>query len=608
VQPNAGVAYKDEAMKWAVKCMRCRNTAAPISKPKAMIDLSLPRVVADLDVDPAAPCKFEIVNITDANQWQLARDMLKGTAQNKSIYRCTIVVGEAICKRFEVANTIKIDVSPALGARLQVLRSQSAAASAVASQFVIDAEKRLANIGKALFPFQRSGVAWLAAQKSAILGDEMGLGKTVQALVAAPPNAAMLVIGPASAKGVWPAECALWRPDLKPIVIEGKGKFRWPARGELIFITYGCLPQPSETCDRCNATRKNQRAPDCSCEDIPPAPLGINLISDEYHNVKKPTTQRTLAFRGLVRRTFASGGQVWALTGTPLDNKLDELFTLADNIGRGKQAFGSRAEFDRMFRARQTKFGIRYSAIHIDPQWIGNRLREFFMRRLKVDVMPDLPAKTVEIRSVDIDRASRNEIDQVVAELAKAGVDLEATIRAVRGKADDSDRGSLFRLRSILAMAKVAAALEIIQEFEDAGEPLIVFSSHRAPVQLIGKRKGWAMILGDTDGAERGRLSRDEFQKGKLKGIAGTIAAMGEGLTLTRSNTVLIIDPDFRVGKNLQAEDRSYRIGQTRSVRIIYLKANHQIDDQVFKALAIKRQTIARTVDSATSNAEGKAS
>src|SRR5262249_38834164 len=113
-------------------------------------------------------------------------------------------------------------------------------------------------------------------------------------------------------------------------------------------------------------------------------------------------------------------------------------------------------------------------------------------------------------------------------------------------------------VRRHLAESRIKAALDLVEGFEGAGQPLGGFSAHREPVLRIGGRPGWGGITGDTSPPKRQELV-EAFQLGQLKGLALTISAGGVGLTLTRASVALFIDLDWGPENNRQAEDRFCR-------------------------------------------------
>jgi SNF2 family DNA or RNA helicase len=426
---------------------------------------------------------------------------------------------------------------------------------------------KLAAEGKELYPFQRQGTAWLAPRFSALLSDSMGCGKTVQALAALPSGDArrgVLVIAPAVAKGVWIRECKKWRSDLIPSQLRGRGSFRWPRPGELIVTNYDIMA------------------------DLPP-PLdeAIVLIADEAQAIKNFTAARTKRFRALKDAVVAKGGRVWGLTGTPLENSPPELWGLLQSLGLAQEAFGSFKQFATIFNARKNKFGTEWGMPTAEAY---DRLQRVMLRRLREEVLPDLPTKTYEALECELSKRETNAIDDAY----------EADGAPVMQEDELPTFEKMSGTRAALAEAKIPELLALIDSYDTKENPLVVFSAHRAPVaavmaKMAGKGGGWAEITGDTSADERTRI-QDEFQAGRLRGIVATIGASGTALTLTRSHTAIFVDREWNPAKNVQAEDRVCRIGQDRGVIIIDLVAKHPLDEHIHAVLARKQALIDATL------------
>ena len=136
------------------------------------------------------------------------------------------------------------------------------------------------------------------------------------------------------------------------------------------------------------------------------------------------------------------------------------------------------------------------------------------------------------------------------------------------------------------------------EAYEDAGEPVVMFSAHVAVTKTLGAREGWATITGSTDPKVRTQIE-DDFQAGKLKGVACTIKAGGVAITLTRAANSVFIDEEWTPSLNEQAQDRIYRIGQSRGVVITRLVASHALDRRVAELLAEKTEIIDGSVNAA---------
>ncbi|HEY4720217.1 MAG TPA: DEAD/DEAH box helicase, partial [Anaerolineae bacterium] len=425
-----------------------------------------------------------------------------------------------------------------------------------------------------LFGYQREGIAYLASRKIAGLFDEMGLGKTVQAIMAIPgwpdaPCAPAIVVCPASVKGIWKSEIKRWRPEItKVITITGRGNWIPPLPGEVVICNYDILPDKE---DLAELYAEGMMIP------------GTVLVADEIHACKAPTARRTKLFRALRELVCANAGACYGLSGTPLLNNGRELAEVTKSIGVFAEAFGSDRAFESFFY-RDSGTG-RVDFFHPRPE-CAEQMAKVSLRRHRATVLAELPPKMhATIEADPPDGATADACDAALA---------DPIVRdALDGLLDGDDMiaglGALAIARKLLATCKIPRLLEIVSdEYEANAEPVIVFSAHRAPIDVLGRREGWATITGDTPPAKRVDI-QDAFQRGDLRGIAGTIRAMSEGLTLTRASHVLFVDLDWTPARNTQAEDRACRIGQKSSVLIRHLVADHALD-YMLTELLLKKQ------------------
>jgi SNF2 family DNA or RNA helicase len=233
------------------------------------------------------------------------------------------------------------------------------------------------------------------------------------------------------------------------------------------------------------------------------------------------------------------------------------------------------------------------------------------LRRHREDILGELPERTRQVIQVTVNRKELEACDDLLK--AVGGVDaIEDLLTALAERsARFARRGErvgipfelIARAGAALAAAKIPAMLSEVESFEAAGEPLIVFSNHRAPIEALAKRPGWATIMGGMKGKSSERSSVIErFQAGKLKGIGLTIQAGGTGITLTRANSMLFVDEAWTPADNEQAADRNYRIGQTRACLIRVLAVNHPLDLRIAELNARRQSLIAASVDAAASH------
>lgn len=469
---------------------------------------------------------------------------------------------------------------------IEAVKTQGQAISASRAQ----AQERLSKLKDRPYPFQGAGVAVLAARNSFLLADEMGLGKTVQALLAIPDVGAALVLCPASLKGEWLKACLRWRPDYHPEIADS---FRLPMMGEIIIINYERLPvSKKEALVKVLKPTETLMSDALAGRDL----SRIVLIGDEFHYIKSSKSGRTQRWRELARAIRAAGGRTWGLTGTPMPNTPMDLLNVLTALDLLKESFGSYPRFCHMMNGRQDYWG----------KWIFGAprpgaveaLRRVMLRRRRVDVLPDLPTITYEEISVDVKASARKASDQARAAMAAAGVDLQAVIDGSQGLGASSD--TVFTARRLLAEAKIAAVVEIVEAYEEAQEPLIVFSAHRAPIDALGEMRGLVKICGDTKAEERSQAVAD-FQAGKFNTIALTIKAGAVGFTLTRAAHVLMVDEEWTPDWNQQAVSRACRIGQTRGVLVKRLRVPDSIDTDVGAILDGKQALIDATIEKAAS-------
>lgn len=475
---------------------------------------------------------------------------------------------------------LPIEVAPELA---EALAAEAAEATALlsAGRERLDAIRAGLRPGLRLYRYQETGVEWLSPRKRALLADSPGLGKTAQALLAAPADHGILVVAPAAVRAAWAQECMTWRPDLRPVTVTTGAQFRWPRKGECVIATYGLMPADAEDLG------------------LPGHP--VCAIVDEAHALKNPKAARTKRWRAIARVVADCGGRTWLLTGTPLLNRPPELWAVLQAASLAEEAFGSWAEFVRMFSGSKGRFGYAWGEATEDAPL---RLQRVSLHRRREAVLADLPTKRHrDVPVTDLDTATVALCDEAWAALQAAGVDLadaEALAKATTG-------GVAFELmsraRAALATAKIGAMNEWLDELEEAEEPAVVFSMHLAPVLAAGKRPGWAIISGDVPADERGAIVAS-FQRGELKGIAGTIGAMGVGVTLTRAAHAILVDRAFTPALNAQAEDRLVRIGQTRGVLITRLIAAHRLDERVAELLSAKQEVIESSVGASAVEAE----
>lgn len=489
-----------------------------------------------------------------------------------------ILLALPICKRLKAAG-FKLSLSPEVKESFQALLLHEVRDKELAGIRLEQVKRGLAQMGMELYAFQEAGVYFLASRRAALLSDEMGLGKTIQALTALPYHSPTLVVCPAVAKGVWAREAAKWRPDFNVSILSGSSSFRWPRPGELLVTNYDVLPR----------------------EPPPSPPPGLSNIFDEAQYLKSFKAKRRKSAAKISAAAVQAQGRVWLLTGTPMQNEPPELYSVLDVAGLAVEAFGRYADFVKLFHGRQISMGkgVQKTVWGKPDDSVPERLARVMLRRLRKNVLSQLPEKRVSVLEVEVSADSMRELDKIAFRLGEEGLSLQdpyAIYEATKENRVVFD--TIATLRKLVANAKLPAALALAEQYEEENEPLILMSAHLEPLRAFEKRPGWGVLEGKTPAHLRTGLE-ESFQRGELKGLACSIKAAGVALTLTRGCNVVFVDESWNPADNEQAEDRVCRIGQTRGVEIIRLFCEHELDKHVLRVLHRKEKLIARVVDAA---------
>jgi SWI/SNF-related matrix-associated actin-dependent regulator 1 of chromatin subfamily A len=431
-----------------------------------------------------------------------------------------------------------------------------------------------ARMGGTLQPFQWAGVRYALDARQVFLADEQGLGKTVEALATLEADDAFpaVVVCPASLKLNWERETRRWLPHRSVAIAEGRTTVPPPA--DITILNYEIVASHRE-----ELGRRHPRA----------------LVVDESHYCKNPSAKRTKAVRRLAG-DIDDGGLRLALTGTPVLNHADELISQLRVIGR-LEDFGSGARFSRQFQGPLTEERLHW---HLR--------RRCFVRRLKSEVLPQLPPKRRVVVPVELSnrREYRLAEEDVVAwlreqplELSELDARIAATLRAER-------LAQLTTLQRLAARGKLNAALVWIEDFLASGEPLVVFARHVDVQREVLERFPDALhLLGADALAEREAAVRAFQQPGGPQLIVCATRVAAQGITLTRASNVAFLELEWTPAMHDQAEDRTHRIGQRDAVTAWYLLAADSIDETMAELVEAKRSHISAVTDGRRLDGEG---
>jgi SWI/SNF-related matrix-associated actin-dependent regulator 1 of chromatin subfamily A len=470
-------------------------------------------------------------------------------------------------------------VAPEALPLLQEIREQHASAvGLVELSAATEGSLSVPGLGGELKPFQRAGVSYLLAQRRAFLADEQGLGKTIEALATLEASDAYpaVVVCPASLKLNWLRELRRWLPGRSAQSLTGTGADAAIAAADITVVNYDILAARLAELQRL-------------------APRA--LVIDEAHYCKNAGAKRTQAVQRLAAE-IPRDGLVLALTGTPVVNRPAELISQLRILGR-LEDFGSGVQFGERFRGVDA---------HMRLHW---HLRaRCFVRRLKADVLTQLPAKTRAVVPVELDNETeyRHAERDLIGWLRTQPLDLRELDAKVAAALRAERLVRLNALKVLAARGKLHAALTWIHDFCSSGERLVVFAHHREIQRAVLDHFPAALhILGTDAHATRDRALQ-AFQDVDGPGnqlIVCSIEAAGHGLTLTRSSNVVFLELDWTPAKHDQAEDRCHRIGQQDAVTAYYLLAAATIDETISTLLERKRAVIGAVTDGRAEGEEG---
>ncbi len=424
------------------------------------------------------------------------------------------------------------------------------------------------DLDASLRPYQRTGVDWLAflrdAGLGAVLADDMGLGKTLQSISAM--RGRVLVVCPKSVVFNWAAEVAKFRPGLRASLYHGP-KRALDQDADVTITTYAVL--------RLDVERLAQERWDA-------------VIVDEAQAIKNPDSQAARAAYRLRAEWKV------ALSGTPVENRLDELWSLFHLTNPG--LLGGRSDFQERFA----------SPIAKGEPGVAERLREivrpFLLRRLKRDVAPDLPPRTDVVLRVELDDDERAVYDAVRAATKK-----DVLARLEQGGSVLAALEALLRLRQAAChpalvpgqkgdtSAKIETLVEKLGDAAADGHKALVVSQWTSLLDLIEphlEREGIAFTRLDGSTPDRGRVV-SEFQADDGPPVMlVSLKAGGTGLNLTAADHVFLVDPWWNPAVEDQAADRAHRIGQDKPVFVYRLVAKDTVEEGIL-ALQEKKRAIA---------------
>ncbi|MFC9930533.1 SNF2-related protein [Streptomyces sp. NPDC127190] len=428
--------------------------------------------------------------------------------------------------------------------------------------------------------YQLRGLAWLDLMTSLGLGgclaDDMGLGKTVTLIALHLTRARTeptLVVCPASLLGNWQREITRFAPGVPVRRFHGPDRTLDGLDGGFVLTTYGTL---RSTADRLAAQ-----------------PWGM-IVADEAQHVKNPYSATAKALR-----TIPAPARV-ALTGTPVENNLSELWALLDWTTPG--LLGPLQSF-RARHARAVETGEDPEAV----ERLARLVRPFLLRRKKSDpgIVPELPPKTETDHPVPLTREQAALYEAVVRESMLAietaeGIARRGLVLKLLGALKQiCDHPALYLKeeapagRLVHRSGKLALLDELLDTVLSEDGSALVFTQYVGMARLItahlsARAVPVDLLHGGTPVPERERMV-DRFQNGETPVLVLSLKAAGTGLNLTRAGHVIHFDRWWNPAVEEQATDRAYRIGQTQPVQVHRLVTEGTVEDRIAEMLTAKR-------------------
>lgn len=437
-----------------------------------------------------------------------------------------------------------------------------------------------------LFEFQKYCVNFLVDKKSVLIGDDMGLGKTIEAIVLdlerriKQPNIVKhpktLVITYLSIFSGWKNHFAEWAPNLRVKVIDNKN--RQP------FIDAIANDEADVFILHWQAIRLMPELVDTNW---------FHIIGDEIHALQNRKSKQSIALKK-IKAIYKTG-----LSGTPAYDKPDDLWSILNWLY--PDFWSSYWKYFNEHILWVDYNGFRTVIGVAEAEKLQQQMSGFYIRRLKEQVLLDLPDKYYQTIEVDLDpkqfRAyeamrrdmlawvGEHENEPVAAPVVIAQITRLQQFASAYGQLDE-DSG---KMRLSEPSTKLDAVMDIIHS---TGAQIVVFSQFAQVIKLLQKRLESSKIshgiyIGETSTEDRAKIE-EEFQNGNLQVFAGTISAGGVGITLTAASTVVFVDQSWSASLNNQAVDRLHRYGQKNAVQVIYINSRNTIDAKRIEQINLK--------------------
>lgn len=431
-----------------------------------------------------------------------------------------------------------------------------------------------------LRPYQITGYRWLCSLAhygmGGILADDMGLGKTLQTItyVLANPGTRTLIVCPTSLAYNWQDEFSKFAPQIATQIISGTPQERADLMQQSTDVPVWITTYP--------LIRKDV--------DLYKAQIFDACFIDEAQFIKNPTSLGAKAVKAVQAK------HRFALTGTPIENTLSELWSIFDFIMPG--FFGRYRQFEECYEKP-----ILRDHDSVQMQKLRRKIRPFVLRRMKKEVLTELPDKIETRRMAEMGAKQRKIYESY---LARIQMELAGDEENTPGGNRMQVLAALTRLRQICChpatfasnyhggSGKLDLLMEQLPDILEGGHSVIVFSQFTSMLSIIAhelKQRNipFFYLAGSTSAQERKREVK-EFNRGEVKVFLISLKAGGTGLNLTGADTVIHFDPWWNPAVEDQATDRAYRIGQKKKVQVIKYVMKDSIEEKIYELQKRKKQ------------------
>ncbi len=440
------------------------------------------------------------------------------------------------------------------------------------------------SIKNVLRDYQKKGFLWLKALSSlnfgGILADDMGLGKTIQIIsliLSEKEKKPSIIICPTSLIYNWKAEIEKFAPDIVSEIIAGNQDKR---REKILYNDFtGVFITTYDTIKRDIKLYKNI--------------YFKFIIADEAQNIKNSFTQNAKTVKML------NGDTRFALTGTPIENALTELWSVFDFVMPGY--LGTNKKFKSAFEKPIIKYGDEQAY-----EKLKRKIKPFILRRIKKDVLKELPEKSETVlycEMTDLQRKlynanlikARNNISQLIenGEFETNKIKILSYITRLR---QICCHPSLFVKDYYDGSGKLELAVDTIKNVLCMGHRILLFSQFTSMLNIIKdelekENISFFYLDGATSSENRVYMS-ERFNNGEKKIFLISLKAGGTGLNLTGADIVIHFDPWWNPAVMEQASDRAYRFGQMKNVQVFYLVAKNSIEEKIIMLQNKKKELI----------------